>query len=856
MEKGNLKIGSIVKLIKNSISDDALLSDTGKFYESNKKTLSRLSTEKKIDLESIDKMYELIDDFINRYKVDLKYFPIFDIIESIRESYNNIVTSVSPITIKKENNYSILFINSILHLYGKVDQTEYIEKGKKCTLSFPSLNEDFSPIKQAFTYLIKTLNLANFKELSKLLEGEIKANSHDKEVIKSSIEIEADLQQWNLGKANPSWKSIKKFLQIKWGNINCDITDNEINYFRSYLIICYLMNNLKNELVTTLGKTYYYDQMVLLENLYNYLFRNIVSDKFNDRIKISLDDFKKSKNTETKQKALYTFLYEFEYLSKKDYKSYENYIIQLEKYFSLNRVKPTKYKILGNKVLEEIKLNSSKQFQFMYYFYSARSSLLSNNLVEASKLYYESFKLRSFAGQYSKELLEELFIVSMNNEKINKVQLRSVYKWGYSIALISKKYSEYENYLSFYKNNIYNNKFTTIIFFDRTEAIKSTKNTQLLSYSKESMTLVQKVTSKTVNKNVTIKGTPTPPIFLAIFSDDVESVQKFIEWNVDYSKTGEDNKSILLFALENYRQKLFLQSNNIIKAIKIIYLLLDREVIPEINTHTNLYNASPLAVAISSRDIDLVKKLVSKGSNINKPCYEDDFSACSYAIEIHYRASQKLFSKKNNFIIGDNNLNYDRINMNGDEMFYHEDNIKNYKRKLDYLKNSNNIVQQKNCINFGSFQNNYDTLKKLKDVALFLIEITSDLTEVFSNGFNLYLLSIEYGDFDIFEALYNKEKGLNHITDQKLTSMIIASYNENYRILDFLLKEDTYALINKKDIYGNTALHYAISNMKKSNYPYIANIISAFQHFKADFFIPNNSNLTAHEMIMKNIAFA
>jgi|GEM_PF-1927843 len=325
------------------------------------------------------------------------------------------------------------------------------------------------------------------------------------------------------------------------------------------------------------------------------------------------------------------------------------------------------------------------------------------------------------------------------------------------------------------------------------------------------------------NPNRMVKDFDTKSITqLMIFSQlgQTDKVKRLLKAGADPNmRIKLDNGTALIIALQNGN-------------IEIAKLLLEHPKIAEsINARTRRKKITALEVAIDKGYVDIVRRIIEKGVDIEQGCDIEEMSPLYTAIMLFHvgekmratglppivppeNKSPSFFRRLSEF--GDvfrsgNVFNQDFPNRDAlitAELLASPELFKTYKKNSDYFVE----LGDKTPLFFNT------DFSKFIQIVDILIEAGADVNKPHKHGFTPFLHSAEIGDIKVFRRLY-EAGGQDHLTDcvaNDLSILIIAIGYGKFDIAAYILKHGDKKQLrqiinNQYSKTGYTALHAFIN---------------------------------------------
>ncbi|MDM8563666.1 ankyrin repeat domain-containing protein, partial [Candidatus Marithioploca araucensis] len=304
---------------------------------------------------------------------------------------------------------------------------------------------------------------------------------------------------------------------------------------------------------------------------------------------------------------------------------------------------------------------------------------------------------------------------------------------------------------------------------------------------------------------------------LMIFSqwNQNDKVKRLLEQGADINLKSSDGGTALLIAIQNNNTEateLFLQHPDLSKET--------------INARTHRKKFTALQWAIDKGYVDIIRRLIDKGADIEQACYMTELSPFYYTLAQFYHA-------KNSQAIGfslppkeNTPPDYARRRSEYFEVFHRGDVFEQdfpdvhavamqmwqkHPEKFEALRKQ---AQQQHQFNIE-----FSTRLQIIDV---LLEAGADVNKRHIHGFTPFLYSAEVGELDIFRRIYKAGGNLTDCLDNGANIISIALSYSKFDIAAYILehgdKEQIRQLINTKNkSKGFTALYHFLISFRAFN---------------------------------------
>jgi len=274
------------------------------------------------------------------------------------------------------------------------------------------------------------------------------------QILSDSVEeVVTKISKWSKEEISPQWGSIKAIIDFDFRKINETISDEDITEIKMSFGVSYFMHNLKVYLCDEIGhsdwKKINNSYIFLLDSLFERKNEFLISDVDAQLCNYSLQILAaiSGLNDSIPNDLFQGWLLDLGDVSNETSEFFSNIEVHLRTHLNSKTLKSVEDGIYAEQLLNPLESIKEPQFQFLYLFYKGRYSLFHGESELALTHYRNAYALRSFAGYYSKPLLEEFVLILMIQGSCSQVELKKAYKWGKAIGLIEQSFTDYEYFL-------------------------------------------------------------------------------------------------------------------------------------------------------------------------------------------------------------------------------------------------------------------------------------------------------------------------------------------------------------------------------------------------------------------------
>ncbi|MGK0290929.1 MAG: ankyrin repeat protein [bacterium] len=306
-------------------------------------------------------------------------------------------------------------------------------------------------------------------------------------------------------------------------------------------------------------------------------------------------------------------------------------LFQLHCYCDLQRKKEEGEEILAKKIIQELKEIKNlenelyEKHEYIIAFYEARFFVLNNQLKKAAKQYDNALKLaKNLGGIVYKKIVEEGVFVASKAGGNTIRSFTNLYKEGYRKVIFTYPYSEVEDYIFEHMRKQFYSCFPEEVFYQNVSQKKIQQESSnlkgLVQFSEEQME--KWLDPKSPNRKITDGVTRCSyPLILASELGEMESLLTLIKSGADINSLNSNNESALLFAC-------FHKNPEMAQAI----LDTEKVKIETINQRSKKKRNSPFSAAVESCHVDLVKRFIKMGADLNQRVTAENGTLLYYAI--------------------------------------------------------------------------------------------------------------------------------------------------------------------------------------------------------------------------------
>lgn len=485
-------------------------------------------------------------------------------------------------------------------------------------------------------------------------------------------------------------------------------------------------------------------------------------------------------------------------------------------------------------------------FDFFENWFFAYKAVAERRFGDAQKFYKKAFDNKYLAGDYILQFLKQAFVLELycngswiksrqatelntNNKTPICEQAKKYWNYGYALDLFDKPATDtflesfriYQNFYNEFPPEIFehpdNVKKIQIqeianemgVFFDD-EEIQEKKLNKLYNficdYEDGNKALNERVKHPYSNKDINNKENRlyTPFSLCIIFGSIKEEFLKLAEkWitftNLDIGKRNFNNSTALLEAITQYKHLRFKGDNSKTELIeryrKLIFDIIAKSK-PEDFTETKIHKIHVFQEAIDSFDLEIIKKIIDKGFDINNTLIDaDELSPLYYAINRKERIRFGFDNFKKKLVENPYNITWNNFDMPG---LTPGDKATNREVRIGKIKNlgfnfEDKIMKALFVQMYGN-ENTFDfQIQELDKIIEYLIDKTNDIDKYVKTfdqyrGINTLFLAAEYNDVKVCELLL--EKGAS--PTRSLGETLLCTIPNNYNSFDYVYLNNSF----------------------------------------------------------------
>jgi ankyrin repeat protein len=486
----------------------------------------------------------------------------------------------------------------------------------------------------------------------------------------------------------------------------------------------------------------------------------------------------------------------------------QNLITPMVDYTLLNTEKAAQDEIKAEKAIKEFEQYEHCSYYFSYFSEYAwgRYYSLKAEYKLALEHYQKAFEHGVYrAGNHLLEILRELLTLAayLGNKNI----IKRHYRWACAMGLFSKENNALEQWeiqqlrMAFF--NLFPVHYQCVAPSKKAEIAKKREKVfhhEALS-SEKTIKKWQNSPPDLRHPNRWIKGLgPKPVTQLMIFSqwNQNDKVKRLLEQGADINLQSSDGGTALLIAIQN--------NNTEVAELFLQHTYLSKETI---NARTKRKKLTALQLAIDKGYVDIIRRLIDKGADIEQTCYITESSMLYYTLANfnhvkNYQAIGLSSVPKENTPADLARRLSEYIDVFSSGHVFEQD-----------FPNAHAVAMQ--MPEYQLFNMDFSTYLQIIDI---LLEAGSDVNKRDIHGFTPFLYSAEVGELDIFRRFYEAGGNLTDCLDNGANIISIALSYSKFDIAAYILehgdKEQLRQIINTQNkTKGFTALHHFLISFKE-----------------------------------------
>ena len=507
------------------------------------------------------------------------------------------------------------------------------------------------------------------------------------------------------------------------------------------------------------------------------------------------------------------------------------------------------FKKIRNTIIETSKQHNIEiqhVFEFFEPWLLGYKAVAERRFCDAEKYYKQAFENKYLAGDYILPFLKQAFVLELynhgkwgkstqaaepdtNNKNPVCKQAQIYWNYGYALDLFDKPATDtflesfriYQNFYNEFPPEIFehpdNVKKIQIqeianekgVFFDD-EEIQEKKLNKLYNficdYEDGNKALNERVKHPYSNKDINNKENRlyTPFSLCIIFGSIKEEFLKLAEkWitftNLDIGKRNFNNSTALLEAITQYKHLRFKGDNSKTELIeryrKLIFDIIAKSKSEDF-TETKIHKIHVFQEAIDSFDLEIIKKIIDKGFDINNTLIDaDELSPLYYAINRKERIRFGFDNFKKKLVENPYNITWNNFDMPG---LTPGDKATNREVRIGKIKNVGfnfeDKIMKASFVQMYGNENTFDfQIQELDKIIEYLIDKTNDIDKYVKTfdqyqGINTLFLAAEYNDVKVCELLL--EKGAS--PTRSLGETLLCTIPNNYNSFDYVYLNNSF----------------------------------------------------------------
>ena len=556
----------------------------------------------------------------------------------------------------------------------------------------------------------------------------------------------------------------------------------------------------------------------------------------------------------------------------------EAYINSFKLYLNKNKdfLKGLKKIIIETGKKNNISITNS--FDFFETWLFAYKAVTERRFGEAQKLYKQAFDNRYLAGDYILQFLKQAFVLELycngtwiksrqaaeydtNNKTPICEQAQKYWNYGYALDLFDKPATEtflesfriYQNFYNEfppeifeYPENVRKIQWQEIanemgLFFDDNNVPEQKLDrlyNDICNYTNDNKKINERIkhpySKNDINKESRLY---TPFSLCVIFGTIKEEFLTLAEkWsnfdNLDIGKRNFNNSTALLEAITQYKHLRFKGDNSKTKLIeryrKLIFNIIDKSKLEDF-TETKIHKIHVLQEAIDAFDLEIIRKIIDKGFDINKVLIDaDELSPLYYTISRKGRIKSGFNSFKKKLDENPYNITWNNLDVPGLTPI---EKSKNRELRIGKMKNiSFDFEEEIMKASFSQMFGNESTFEmqitELDKIIEYLISKTNNIDEYVKTfnkfqGVNSLFLAAEYNDVKVCEILLKNGANPTTILGEAIMCTIPNEYNSFYYVVannSFIYRLVFYHSWNMLEIFLTKYKEVAKETMKPNRY--------------------------------------